>query len=698
MRIQLIALFCIVVVAACTQNKPNLLDKKYKYTNELIHETSPYLLQHAHNPVNWRAWNDETLELAKKENKLMIISIGYAACHWCHVMEHESFEDEEVAELMNTHFIPVKIDREERPDIDDIYMTACNLITGRGGWPLNAIAMPDTRPVFAGTYYPKSEWMKILNQMIDVKEKDVARLEEAADNITQGIASSDVVEIRGEVAYDREILDDVVNDLLSRVDYVHGGNDRTPRFPMPNNFELILKYHKLNKDDKSAKAVRQTLDGMANGGIYDQIGGGFARYSVDGVWKVPHFEKMLYDNGQLIGLYADAFKQFQDPYYEKIARQSIEFIEREMSDETGGFYSSLDADSEGEEGKFYVWDASDIDSLLGENADIYKSYFSVTKGGNWEHSNILHITKEASKIAAKFNIELSELERIIDDGNRTLFAERSKRIRPGLDDKILCSWNALMIDGLLRSYEAFGEKDYYNRAKKCLDFILTSMKKEDGSLFRNFKNGKASISGFLDDYAILIDALIKMYQCDFDQKWLMEAEQLTLYVLNNFENPNQALFYYTSVKDTPLIVRKSEYADNVVPASNSIMAHNLFKLGSLLYKTDWVDLSKNMVSLMQNELIQERASSFYSHWIQLYLSFTETPYEIAIVGKDSEQLRRQLAKEYHGNALILGSSNDSELPLLKDKFQEGETFIYVCQNKTCKFPVSTVEKALELMQ
>jgi len=698
MRITLIAIFSILVGAGCTQNKPSLLETNHKHTNELIHETSPYLLQHAHNPVNWRAWNSETLELAKKENKLLIISVGYAACHWCHVMEHESFEDEEVAELMNTHFIPVKIDREERPDIDDIYMTACNLITGRGGWPLNAIALPDTRPVFAGTYYPKNEWMKILNQMVSIQEENYSKLEEAADNITKGIASSDVIEMKGDVAYDRGILDEVVGGLISGVDFVHGGNDRAPRFPMPNNFELILKYFKLANDKKAGEAVLQTLDGMANGGIYDQIGGGFARYSVDGVWKVPHFEKMLYDNGQLIGLYADAYKEFKDPYYMQIAKQSIAFVERELSDETGGFYSSLDADSEGEEGKFYVWQATEIDSLLGEDAEVYKQYFSVTKGGNWEHTNILHITKEASKIADKFDIELSELNKIISSGNEILFAERSKRIRPGLDDKILCSWNALMVDGLLRSYEAFGDKAYYNSAKRCLDFILNSLKKEDGSLYRNYKNGKASISAFLDDYSLLINALVKIYQCDFDQKWLIEAEELTQYVLENFDNPQQALLFYTSAQDAPLIVRKSEYSDNVIPASNSIMANNLFNLGSLLYKPEWIEKSKEMVGLMHNQLIQDRAASFYSNWIQLYLNLTETPYEIAIVGANAEELRADLATHYLGNSLILGSDNDSNLPLLQDKFQEGETFIYVCQNKTCKFPVTSVEKALELMR
>ena len=685
------------LATACTQQNQNAVDKKHKYTNELINETSPYLLQHAHNPVNWRAWNDETLALAKKENKMMIISIGYAACHWCHVMEHESFEDEEVANIMNTHFIPVKIDREERPDIDDIYMTACEIISGRGGWPLNAIALPDTRPVFAGTYYPKDQWLNILSQLIDVQENDPQRLEDAAKSITEGIKNSDIIEQPKNVAYDRNILDDVMQDYLEGVDYTQGGNNRTPRFPMPNNFEMTLKYLWLSGDEKAAKAVDVTLTKMAFGGIYDQLGGGFARYSVDGVWKVPHFEKMLYDNGQLLGLYADAYKVTKNPIYKRIIEETVGFCNREFTDKSGGFYSSLDADSEGEEGKFYVWKTAIIDSLLGADAKLYKEYYSVTPDGNWEHNNILHITKPIEKIAQQNNLSLEQLEQLIQSSNETLFAEREKRIRPGTDDKVLCSWNALVIDGLLRCHEALGDESYYNRAEQALKFILKEMKTKDGGLHRNYKNGKASINGFLDDYSLLIQALIKMYENDFNPKWLEEAKELTEYVINNFSNSEQALFFYTSAKDSPLIVRRTEFADNVIPSSNSTMATNLYKLGSLYYKKEWTDMSKDMLGTIQNRIIQDQAASFYSNWIQLYINMVQPSYEIAVVGKNAKAIRAELSQHYLGNSILLGDTKESELPLLKSKYMDGETMIYVCQNKVCKLPVNNVADALKLI-
>ena len=698
MRFYLILLFSCFVGVACTQQNQKAVEQNHQYTNELVNETSPYLLQHAHNPVNWRPWNDETLELAKKENKMLIISIGYAACHWCHVMEHESFEDEEVANLMNTHFIPVKIDREERPDIDDIYMTACSIISGRGGWPLNAIALPDTRPVFAGTYYPKDQWMNILNQMVKLKADNPEKLEEAATSIMAGIKESDIIQTPSNVAYDRNILDDMLNDFLSRVDYKKGGNDRTPRFPMPNNFEMAMKYHWLSGTEKSKEAIDVTLTQMAYGGIYDQLGGGFARYSVDGEWKVPHFEKMLYDNGQLLGLYADAYKLDNDPLYKRVIEQTIEFCNRELSDPTGGYYSSLDADSEGEEGKFYVWNTKEIDSLLGTDAEIYKSYYSITPKGNWEHTNILHITKSPEKIASQYKVTPEKLEQTISAANEKLFTERAKRIRPGTDDKILCSWNALMIDGLLRSYEATGNQDYYKRAVKTTDFILEEMKTKDGGLYRNYKNGKATINAFLDDYALLIQALIKLYENDFDGKWLSEAKSLSEYVIDNFNNEDQNLFYYTSVKDSPLIVRKTEFTDNVIPASNSTMASNLYKLGSLYYKKEWSDKAEKMLATMLNQIIQDNAGSFYSNWIQLYMNMVQPSYEIAVVGENAEALRAELSSNYLGNSILLGDTKESDLPLLKGKYQEGETMIYVCQNKTCKLPVTEVSKALKLIE
>ncbi len=699
MRYILLTIFSCLFGAACTQqNQASTHKADHQYTNELVHETSPYLLQHAHNPVNWRAWNDETLALAKKENKLIIISIGYAACHWCHVMEHESFEDEEVAQLMNTHFIPVKIDREERPDIDDIYMTACNIILGRGGWPLNAIALPDTRPVFAGTYYPKDQWMNILQQMIKLKEENPQKLEDAATSITEGIKASDVIETPSNVAYDRSILDDIMDDYLSSIDYKNGGNDRTPRFPLPNNFELAMKYHWLSNSDKSKEAVDITLTQMAYGGIYDQLGGGFARYSVDGVWKVPHFEKMLYDNSQLLGLYADAYKVDKNPLYKRVIEETVGFCNRELLHTDGAYYSSLDADSEGEEGKFYVWNTKEIDSLLGADAKIYKSYYSITPRGNWEHTNILHITKTPEEVARLNKISVDNLQQIVSSCNEKLFAERSKRERPGTDDKILCSWNALMIDGLLRCHEATGDKSYYDSAIKTTRFILSEMKSEEGGLYRNYKNGKASINAFLDDYALLINALIKLYQNDFDPAWLQEAKSLSEYVIENFSNENQELFYYTSKKDSPLIVRKTEFADKEIPASNSIMANNLYQLGSLYYKKEWSDLAEQMLGRMQDQLTQESAGSYYSNWIQLYLSMVQPAYEIAVVGENAKAIRKELSSYYLGNSILLGDTKESELPLLKGKYMEGETMIYVCQNKTCKLPVTNVSKALKLIE
>ncbi len=694
----LLSLVLFLLSTSCTQKSHSVKDTQdHKYTNALINETSPYLLQHAHNPVKWRAWNDETLELAKKEDKLMIVSIGYAACHWCHVMEHESFEDEEVAELMNTHFIPVKIDREERPDIDDVYMAACNIVTGRGGWPLNAITLPDSRPVFAGTYYPKDQWIKILEQMIDIKANKPERLEEAATGITEGIKKAEIIALPKEVRFDRSTFDNMMKGYLSNIDYKDGGNNRTPKFMMPNNFEMTLKYLWLSGDDKAREAVDITLKRMAYGGVYDQLGGGFARYSTDGVWKVPHFEKMLYDNGQLLGLYAEAYKVNKNPLYKRVIEQTFDFCNRELTDKAGGFYSSLDADSEGEEGKFYVWQTEELDSLLGDDAKLYKDYYSVTPNGNWEHTNILHITKSPEKIAKKNGMSVDELQTFIARANEKIFAERTKKIRPGTDDKVLCSWNALMIDGLLRCHEAFGDKKYYDRAATTLNFMIKKMKSKDGGLYRNFKNGKASISAFLDDYALMIQALIKMYENDFDAKWLEEAKGLTEYVLENFSNPDQELLFYTSAKDSPLIVRQTVYADNVIPSSNSTMATNLYKLGSLYYKKEWTEKSKAMLGSMQNEITQDGAASFYSNWIQLYLNMVQPAYEIAIVGKNAKALRAEMSKHYLGNSILLGDTKESDMPLLKNKYMEGETMIYVCQNKVCKIPVNNVDEALKLI-
>lgn len=669
--------------------------------NRLINESSPYLLQHAYNPVDWYPWGEEALKKAQEEDKLLIISVGYAACHWCHVMEHESFEDSTVAKLMNDHFVSIKVDREERPDVDDVYMTAAQLISGRGGWPLNAIALPDGKPVFAGTYYPKDNWMNILNQIIKIKNEDPGKLQETADKLTEGIASSNVIEVNeGSIDVSDEQLEDYISRVAALYDMEYGGRQGAPKFPMPNAYEFLMKYHWLSGDQLSFSVVETALDNMAKGGIYDQIGGGFARYSVDEYWLVPHFEKMLYDNAQLVGIYSDAYKLTQKDLYKDVVQQTLEFMEREMMSDNNGFYSSLDADSEGEEGKFYVWSEVEIDSVLGEtkDAEIFKKYYDVSAKGNWEHTNILNIVTDKSKLAEDYNQSEEAITASLKASAKKLFEYRSSRVRPGLDDKILTSWNALMISGYLKAYEAFGNEEYLQTAINNANFILDNQLASDGKLNRNFKDGESSINAFLDDYALLIQALLGLYEQTFDIKWIDKSELLTKYAIGHFYNEENKMFDYTSSLDPPLIAKRAEYNDNVIPASNSSMARALFKLGTLTYNTDYLDKSEQMLKNMFEQMMGSDYLSFFSNWMQLLLDFKKPPYEIAIVGPDANLLRDEMSKYYLGNSIFLGTEDEENLDLLKEKTQDGITMIYVCQNKVCKLPVSTVEDALPLIQ
>ena len=674
---------------------------KHKYTNQLINESSPYLLQHAHNPVNWYPWGEEALEKAKKENKLLIISIGYAACHWCHVMEHESFEDTTVARIMNEYFVPIKVDREERPDVDDIYMTACNLITGRGGWPLNAFALPDGRPVWAGTYFPKDQWLDILNQFKKLKEENYERLEDSANRITEGLKNADdIALVEGNVEFTNEDLKTIADNVIRHVDFKDGGRTGAPKFPMPNNYEFLLKYYDLTADEQALEATKITLDKMAYGGIYDQLGGGFARYSVDAYWVVPHFEKMLYDNGQLVSLYSKAFQLTKDPYYEQIVRETLAFVERELMDEEGGFYSSLDADSEGEEGKFYVWTSDEIDSLLTDELDreIFRDYFEIKNSGNWEeHKNILYRRKSTEEIAQKFNLSEEEVNQSINRSRSILMEVRDTRVRPGLDDKMLTSWNALMLNGYIDAYKSLGDEAYLATALKNAQFLADHQMKSDYRLDRNRKDGKSSINGFLDDYAITIDAFLNLYEVTFDEDWLEKSDALCQYVIQHFSKENNGMFNYTSDLDPPLVARKSEIADNVIPSSNSIMARNLQKIGLYLYNEDYLNRSIQMLQNLKQTLVTASMTSFYSNWGQLFAGWSNPPFEIAIVGENAPKLSHELMRNYLPNAIFLGGGEDTSLKLLANKYQEGETLIYVCQNKVCKFPVSTVDEALAQM-
>lgn len=695
-----LVLFTICLFSCNDQNSASSGD--HQDTNMLIHETSPYLLQHAHNPVNWHPWNEATLEKAIKEDKMLVISIGYAACHWCHVMEEESFMDTTVSRIMNEHFIAVKVDREERPDVDDIYMTACQMSSQQGcGWPLNVFALPNAQPVWTSTYLPKKRWLETVNYFAEAYQNDKAKMEQYAADLTNGMAEQNQISISdADIGFSKESMDLISSNILQRVDYLSGGKKGAPKFPLPNIWNFLLKLSYLEGNEQALEAVTTTLDEMAYGGIYDHLGGGFARYSVDGNWHVPHFEKMLYDNGQLVSIYASAYKMTGKDLYRQRIVETLDFIEKNLTNEIGGFYSSLNADSEGEEGKFYVWHKNEIDSLLSqEEATVFNEFYHVKETGNWEEGkNILFTREDMEAFAQNSGKNAEEIKTVLSSSKQKLFDARSQRIKPSLDDKVLTSWNALMLKGYADAFAALGEESYREAAIKNGNFILENMMGKDGRLARNYKNGKTSINAFAVDYALTIQAFVSLYQITFEEKWLDQADKLTQYALSHFFDEKSGMFNYTSDLDKELIVRKVEITDGVIPGSNSIMAKNLFELGTLLYKEEFVEKAKQMMAGMEEKILENGGSIFYTDWCSLYLDMLHPPYEVAIVGEDYAGKRDDLLKTYLPNAILLGGAQEGKLELLKDKLQEGETMIYVCMNKVCKLPVTEVEDALGLLE
>jgi hypothetical protein len=657
--------------------------------NSLINETSPYLLQHANNPVNWYAWNDDTLSKAKEENKMLLISIGYAACHWCHVMEHESFENEEVARVMNENFICIKVDREERPDVDQVYMNAAYLINGNGGWPLNALAMPDGKPFFAGTYYPKENWIKLLEYFAAIYKTEPEKLEVQAENVSKGIRDIEHLPMNtNPVSFSENDLNKMFFLFQKRIDSEHGGTKGGMKFPMPSIWEFLLQYHYFSKNEEALNAVEITLNNMANGGIYDQVGGGFSRYATDVKWHVPHFEKMLYDNGQLVSLYSHAFQVTANPLYKRVVYETLEFVNRELTSPEGGFYSSLDADSEGEEGKYYVWGEKEIKEVLKEDAGFYLDYFGITEQGNWEKNKNI---PDAS--FSKKNVAVNEqITQKLVSLNKKLFDEREKRIRPATDDKILTSWNSLMTKGLIDAYQAFGDESFLNSAKRNIDFLLKNMFAENNSLFRNYKNGKATIHGFLDDYAFFITALIEYYQVTFDESYLQKAKAITEYVNTHFFDKNSGMFLYTNDQYSSLIARKMEVTDNVIPSSNSQMAKNLYFLSQYFDNKVYEEISMQLIKNVFDDLTKNLG--YYSNWAQAMLLQVYQAIEIAIVGKDWKEKLLQFQKNYLPNIIYSGGEIEGTLPLLENKMAEGRTMIYVCKNKSCNLPVENVAHAM----
>ena len=674
-----------------------------EYTNDLIHESSPYLLQHAHNPVNWKAWNDDILENARKENKLILISVGYSACHWCHVMEHESFEDEVVAGVMNSNYISIKVDREERPDIDQVYMNAVQVMTGMGGWPMNVVALPDGRPVWGGTYFRKEQWTDALKQIAHLYETQPEKLIEYADKLENGLKQIQIIEPNENFnGFHKDFFLPVIKKWKGSFDAKNGGYQRAPKFMMPNNFEFLLRYAHQNSDKELMDHCLLTLDKISWGGVYDPIEGGFSRYSVDEKWHVPHFEKMLYDNAQLIQLYSKAYKITNDKWYKEVIEDTLKFIGEELTDSSNAFYSALDADSLNdrnikEEGAYYVWTKNELEAILKDDFSIFSSYYNINNYGKWEEQNYVLIRTETREtIAAEFDISENELQKRIKNCHEKLRIKRSERSKPGLDDKSLTSWNAMMISGYCEAFKALNNKEYLKTAEKSAAFILKHQFQENGRLYHSYKNGKSSINGYLEDYAFTISAFLDLYECTFNQKYLEESKKLTEIVNQDFYDPASEMYFFTSAKDRPLVTKTIEISDNVIPASNSAMAKNLFRVGKLTGETGHIIRAQKMLQNIIDKIPEYPQS--YSNWLDLMMNFSFPFYEIAITGEDFKDIAGSFQHKYLPNTVLAATNSASDLAILKDRLVKGKDLIYICQEGACQLPVETETEAMELIE
>ncbi len=693
-------------------NKNGVLVDSYKYLNmnHLQYESSPYLLQHAHNPVDWYPWGAEALERAKKENKPILVSIGYSTCHWCHVMERESFEDERVASFMNAYFINIKIDREERPDLDEIYMAACQIINGNGGWPLNCFLTPDLKPFFAGTYYPpeprhgRKSWIEVLQFILYNFQEARDKVEQQAERILERIEAGDK-QFVSSLADDEEAMSLSKDDfkqmaslIAQNFDKVHGGFGVAPKFPNVMQLEFLLDHDYFFTDEEKAGHVHFSIQKMIHGGIYDQIGGGFARYSTDQEWLAPHFEKMLYDNAVLVGLMSNLYKQSKASIYRDTIRETLEFINRELTAANGGFYSALDADSEGVEGKFYVWSEEEIDEVLGDDAPWFKAFYDVSKKGNWEGVSILRRKQSIDDFVEKNHLDKEIFLQNLATAKTKLLQHREQRIRPGLDDKIQLSWNALMATAFIKAFEALGEKEYLETARRNIEFILAEMRQPDGGVFHTYSmggngKGRAKNIGFLEDYAYLAKALIDMYEVTFDSRWLDTAKGLVDIVIEDFYDKESKLFFFTSVKQKDVVLRSKNIYDSTMPSGNAVMALNLMKLGFAFENDEYTAKADLMLKSVQNSVLKMPAP--FGYWAKVLQIQFQGINEIAIIGENAFQQAHKIKQQFLPNALIMASMtpNDS-FPLFRNR---PAGFLYLCRNYTCEKPVKTVEELLQLV-
>ena len=688
-----------------------------EFTNRLAQETSPYLRQHMHNPVDWYPWGTEALQKAREEQKPILVSIGYAACHWCHVMERESFENEAVAEVMNRHFVCIKVDREERPDVDQLYLDAVQAMGVQGGWPLNVFLTAEAKPFYGGTYFSPGNWQQLLANIGEAYAGEHrAELEQSAERFAQAIGRSELEKLgAAKPAADEpgvasvlpaaerpagvsdEEFQQLVQHLSSKFDRQHGGLDRVPKFPMPSVWRFLLRCHAISGSPVVLAQVVQTLREMAWGGIYDQAHGGFARYSVDGEWLAPHFEKMLYDNGQLVSLYSEAFQVTGEELFREVVYDTIEFVRLELMDPAGGFYSSLDADSEGEEGKYYVFTREELQEIIGDEEPLFSAYYNCTAVGNWEHGrNILHRRQTDADFAAAHQLTPGLVAELVQGWKQKIMAARAYRPRPGLDNKILTGWNGLMLQGLCDAYRAFAEPEFLVMARRNAAFIQHTLR--DGErLYRTAKDGQAHINGFLEDYALVIQAFISLYEISFEEEWLREAQALSNYVLNHFFDPAEKLFFFTDSSAEALIARKKELFDNVIPASNSVMAHNLHRLGRHLETAAYTELAATMLAQVRPLAVKE--PQHLSHWASLYAALLRPGVEIALIGPEADEFREALSRHFWHDAVLTGTVAGSSLPLLRLHRvpADGRTAIHICHHQACRAPVYSVAEALELL-
>ncbi len=620
--------------------------------------------------------------MARQQDKMLLISIGYSACHWCHVMEKEVFENEDAAVWMNRNFVCIKVDREERPDVDMVYMKAVQLMNGQGGWPLNCFALPDGRPVYGGTYFPLEKWLGVLRNLSEIYLGQRTKMEEYADRLVKGIQSEDLLPPAEQNTDGLNLLKETVELWAQRFDEEKGGPNRAPKFPLPDNYLFLLRYGSITKDNNLLHHVHLTLREMCRGGIYDQIGGGFSRYSTDVDWKVPHFEKMLYDNALLIKLYAEAYQAKPNDEYLQVIEQSILFCKRELKDGSGLYYAALDADSEGEEGKYYVWKKSEIEQVCQQESTLLCEYFDVTAIGNWEHGNNILLRKESlESFALCEKIDAKVLSEIVERNCLKLLQYRETRIRPGLDDKCLTSWNAMFVSGLCAAHLALGKKEYLEEAISIYSALKCHIIQVDYRIYHTYKNGQSKISGYLDDYSFVLRALLDLYYNTGEEYYLEEANRIIAVVFELFDEGNEALFLYKSKKDEPLIATGKEWQDNVIPSSNAVLAKVLFELGFMCHKTEWVHRSKKQLSCVQGGMKQY--GSAYSHWAQLMLHLDFPFYQFVFSGEEAVEQFSNYQQGYFPNHIsMLKRKANSAIKFLEGK----DNGIYVCIDQTCSLP------------